>query len=114
MSLPLMMDVQVPMQITKRLRDAGVDVLTAQEDGSDRLPDEKLLERAQMLGRIIFTQDQDFLAIAAALQRAGKSFIGVFFGYHAPERNRLYGDWLETFGKLGTYEDVRDQVIYLS
>ena len=26
MSLPLMMDVQVPMQITKRLRDAGVDV----------------------------------------------------------------------------------------
>jgi hypothetical protein len=46
MSVGLYMDVHVAMEITERLRRAGVDVMTAQEDGAELLPDEGILERA--------------------------------------------------------------------
>jgi hypothetical protein len=72
------MDVHVAMEITERLRRAGVDVMTAQEDGAELLPDEGILERAGTLGRGLFTQDQDFLVMAAKLQLAGVGFAGSF------------------------------------
>jgi hypothetical protein len=59
------MDVHVPGPITEGLRRRGVDVLTAQEDGSDRVPDDLLLERSKLLGRVLFTRDEDFLVITA-------------------------------------------------
>jgi hypothetical protein len=31
--------------------------MTCQEDGSDKLPDDRLLERATQLGRVLFSQD---------------------------------------------------------
>ena len=44
-------DVHVPAAITDQLRRRGVDVLTAQEDGSGELDDPVLLERATALRR---------------------------------------------------------------
>ncbi|HUO06725.1 MAG TPA: DUF5615 family PIN-like protein [Phycisphaerae bacterium] len=113
MSLLLYMDAQVPLEITKRLRAVGVDVLTAQEDGTDALPDEELLERVQALGRVLFTQDEGFLTIAAHLQRKGETFWGIFFGRHAPARNKLYAEWLEAYAKLSPPEELRDRLVYL-
>jgi Domain of unknown function (DUF5615) len=49
MALPLYMDVHVPAAITAGLRRRRIDVLTSQEDGSDRWPDDRLLERATQL-----------------------------------------------------------------
>ena len=60
-----------------RLR--GVDVLTAQEDGSRELSDSRLLDRATELGRILFTQDADFLNEVASRQRKGLRFAGVIY-----------------------------------
>ena len=60
----LCMDHHVPSAITAGLRKRGVDVLTAEEDGSARLDDDPLLNRATSLGRVLFSQDQDLLAIA--------------------------------------------------
>ena len=60
------MDVHVPHAITRGLRRRGVDVLTAQEDGATEMLDPDLLDRAASLGRILFTRDQDLLAIAAS------------------------------------------------
>jgi hypothetical protein len=54
------MDVHVPAAITSGLRRRGIDVLTSQEDGSERLPDDRLLERSTQLGRVLFSQDDDF------------------------------------------------------
>jgi rRNA-processing protein FCF1 len=54
------MDVHVHAAITEQLRRRGVDVITAQEDQSDRLPDDQLLERARILGRVLFTNDVRF------------------------------------------------------
>lgn len=75
------MDVHVPHAVTEGLRRRGVDVLTAQEDGADRLPDAELLTRATQLGRVVFTQDDDFLSEAAARQRDGVPFTGVLYAH---------------------------------
>jgi|APFre7841882724_1041349.scaffolds.fasta_scaffold333574_1 predicted nuclease of predicted toxin-antitoxin system len=69
MLLPLDMDVHVPKVLTDALRRHGLDVLTSQEDGTTRADDPDLLARATALGRVLFTQDQDFLRIAAEWQQ---------------------------------------------
>jgi predicted nuclease of predicted toxin-antitoxin system len=71
------MDAHVPSAITEGLRRCGVEVMTCQEDGSDKLPDDKLLERATQLGRVLFSQDDDLLKLAAKWQATGKEFHGV-------------------------------------
>lgn len=79
MSVGLYMDQHVPGMITRALRRRGIDVLTPDDEGTRELPDEQLLERATALGRVLFTQDEDFLAIATRWQREGRSFPAVAF-----------------------------------
>jgi Domain of unknown function (DUF5615) len=76
----LYMDHHVPSAVTAGLRHRAVDVLTAYEDGMAAGADESLLQRATVLGRSVFTQDEDFLVIAAEWQRIARSFSGVIFG----------------------------------
>jgi hypothetical protein len=78
---PLYLDVHVPSAIRDQLRRRGVDVLTAQEDQAAALPDEALLRRASALGRLLFTQDVRFKALAEELQAAGRPFSGLVFGH---------------------------------
>ena len=56
------MDEHVHRAITSGLRLRGVDVLTAQEDGRRKTADSLLLDRATELQRVLFSQDEDFLA----------------------------------------------------
>jgi len=44
-----------------------VDVLTAQQDGSDKLDDPPLMDRATSLGRVLFSNDHDMLREAARM-----------------------------------------------
>ncbi len=81
MSIRLYMDHNVPASITSGLRARGVDVLTAAEDGTHRLPDAQLLDRATALGRVLVTQDKDLISEGAARQRAGVEFAGVIYGH---------------------------------
>ncbi|MEP7338293.1 MAG: DUF5615 family PIN-like protein [Acidobacteriota bacterium] len=81
MSLALYLDVHVRAAISDGLRLRGVDVLTAQEDGSAEMEDPDLLDRAGELGRVIFTQDQDFLREAHRRQTAGEAFRGVIYSH---------------------------------
>jgi hypothetical protein len=81
MAVALFMDVHVPQAITDQLRRRGVDVLTALEDGSAELDDADLLERARLLGRVLFTQDIRFKRLAQDFQRQGRSFAGLLFGH---------------------------------
>ena len=76
MSVGLYMDHHVPAAITRGLRRCDVDVLTAEEDETADWDDEPLLGRATRLGRIIFTQDDDLLAIGHKWQHAGREFAG--------------------------------------
>ena len=75
------MDVHVPAVITRTLMTRDVDVLTAQADGTARLDDAVLLDRAGQLGRVLFTRDDDFLAEATSRQRAGIPFAGVVYAH---------------------------------
>ena len=81
MPVGLYMDVHVPQSITDQLRSRGIDVLTAIEDGCRGLSDEDLLERARTLGRVMFTQDIRFRAMAEDWQRRGRPFAGLAFGH---------------------------------
>lgn len=62
----LYMDVHVRREVTVGLRIRGVDVLTAQEDDAATLSDAELLTRATERGRVLFSQDTDFLRESAA------------------------------------------------
>jgi hypothetical protein len=75
------MDHHVQSAITQGLRRGGIDCLTAEEDGKERLADDLLLARASELGRIMFSQDDDLLAIAADWIKSSKPFAGLIFGH---------------------------------
>jgi predicted nuclease of predicted toxin-antitoxin system len=60
------MDEHVPTAVSQGLRRRGVDVLTTQEAGLLSVSDEEHLKFAAEAGRIIFTQDADFLRLHAA------------------------------------------------
>lgn len=81
MAVSLYFDVHVDHAIVGQLRLRQVDVLTAQEDGTDRLPDDLLLERTSQLGRPLVTHDIRFHALAAQRQSMGRSFCGLIFGH---------------------------------
>jgi uncharacterized protein DUF5615 len=59
MAIMLYMNQHVPRAITVELRLRGVDMITAHEDGADRTNDPELLDRASVLGRVLFTRDDD-------------------------------------------------------
>src|SRR5438105_2528337 len=75
------MDVHVPQAITDQLRRRGVDVLTAIEDDHATADDHELLDRAGQLGRVMFTQDIRFRALAENWQRQQRPFGGLLYGH---------------------------------
>ena len=81
MSLSLYFDEHVRAEITAGLRGRGVDVLTACEDGYDARPDDRVMRRATELGRVLFSQDADMLAWAAAFQKTSKPFSGLVYAH---------------------------------
>jgi hypothetical protein len=56
-----------------------VDCLIARVDGMALADDEAILARATELGRVVLTQDTDFLGIAKAWLEAGREFAGVVY-----------------------------------
>jgi predicted nuclease of predicted toxin-antitoxin system len=107
------MDVQVPIAITRGLRQRGVTVLTAQEDGTARLTDPDLLDRALALGYVLFTQDDDFLAEAARRQGAGEFFAGVVYARQLRVSIRRCIDDLEIIAKAHDPASMANRVEYL-
>jgi hypothetical protein len=81
MTIALYMDVHVPQAITEQLRRRGIDVLTAFDDGTQQLPDDRLLVRVTELKRVLFTQDIRFRVLAETWQTEGKNFSGLIFGH---------------------------------
>ncbi|HWB07559.1 MAG TPA: DUF5615 family PIN-like protein [Verrucomicrobiales bacterium] len=105
-------DVHVLLAITRALRHKGFDVLTAQEDGTTRLPDGQLLSRAGELGRLIFTQDEDFLAEAAGRLRQGIDFATVIYAHQYIAIGVCAEDLALVLSALDPGE-TRNQVLYL-
>ncbi|MGD9923800.1 MAG: DUF5615 family PIN-like protein [Pseudorhodoplanes sp.] len=81
MSLALMTDHHIPDAVTDGLRERGVDVLTAFEDGAAELEDDDLLQRASILGRVLYSQDRDLLVLASEWQSSARPFSGVIYAH---------------------------------
>ena len=113
MSIKLLMDVHVRRAISEGLRRRGVDVITAQEDGSAKLPDAALLDRAKELGRAIFSHDDDMLREARQRQRRGESFAGVIYCHQLRITTGQAVRDLELIAKIYEPADLENRVEYL-
>ena len=76
-SLQFYFDQHMPEAIAAGLRRRGIEVLTAADDGAERLPDDQLLVRATQLKRVLVTMDQDFLQIAEDCWSEHHAFGGI-------------------------------------
>ncbi|MEG4283357.1 DUF5615 family PIN-like protein [Microcoleus sp. A006_D1] len=113
MSINLYMDENVPLPVTEGLRRRDVDVLRVQDDGRKGMPDPIILDRAAELQRVVFTQDEDFLAIANRRQQEEVNFAGVIYAH---QQSVTVGDSirdLEIIAKVNEPEDLANCVQYL-
>lgn len=107
------MDHHVPRAITTGLRLRGVDVITSLEDGTSKLDDPELLDRAGEMERVLFTQDDDLLAEATKRQRSGIPFMGVIYAHQLRISIGACVEDLEIIAKAGEPMDLENRVEYL-
>jgi hypothetical protein len=108
--LALYMNVHIPRAITNGLRRRGVEVLTAQEDGT---ADPPLLDRATELNRPLYSQDDDLLAEARRRQTAGEVFSGVIYSHQLRSPIGRCVDDLELVAKTFEPENLKDRVEFI-
>src|SRR5438876_6492989 len=102
------MDEHINPRVTSALRRRGVDVLTAREAGLTSADDRRHLARAVIEGRVLCTQDVDFLR----MQSAGLSHRGiVYVPQHTPIGYMVRG--LLLIHETLSAEDMQNRVEYL-
>jgi hypothetical protein len=111
--LSFYMDHHVHRAITVGLRTRGIDVITALEDGSHELPDESVFERTVALNRVLFTQDQDFLAIAARWQRSSRAFPGMVYAIQQRIDIGRTIEYLELIAHLKTADEMQNSIEFI-
>jgi hypothetical protein len=112
MSLRLYMDEHVPSAVTAELRKRGIDVVTAQQDGYSERMDDEVLDRATSLGRVVFTQDEDYLAIANRWQRSLKAFVGIVYGHQLDLTIGATIEALELICQAMSTNEIQNRVIF--
>jgi len=113
MAVALYMDVHVPWPITDQLRRRAIDVLTAIEDRAEELSDYDLLQRASELGRVVFTQDIRFKALAESWQGQGRPFAGLIFGHQLRGSIGRYVENLELVARASEPGEWKNAVAHL-
>lgn len=113
MTIGLYMDHHVKAAVTDGLRRRGVDVITCADDHTDTWDDEQILERATRLGRAIFTQDDDFLAIADRWLDEGRDFAGVVYAHQLGITIGQAVRDLELIAKVLDPEEMENRVEFL-
>lgn len=111
--IALYMDENVEGQIVRGLRARGIDLITAEEDGYGGTPDPIVFDRANALGRVVFSRDQDFLREARWRLERGETFVGVIYAH---KRKVAFGrciEDLEYMALAGIPEDFANRVRYL-
>jgi predicted nuclease of predicted toxin-antitoxin system len=113
MSVTFYMDEHVPFAITAGLTLRSVDVLTVQDDNHQGADDPVVLDRAMALGRVVFTQDEDFLRESHRRQASAEDFAGVVYAH---QLNVTIGQCvadLELIAKVYEPDDMVNRVEYL-
>ena len=113
MTAALYFDHNMQHAVVTALRDRGLDILTSLEDGYDRQPDDRLLDRALTLRRILVTHDQDFLEIAARRLADSVEFPGIVFCHFTKSSiGGLVMD-LEFIATATSFDELRNQVVWV-
>jgi predicted nuclease of predicted toxin-antitoxin system len=112
-SVALYLDHNVRAAVAAGLRQHGVDLRTAYEDGAAELDDEPLLERATELKRAVFTHDDDFLTIADRWHQAKRPFSGIIYVHQYRLTVRQIIIELELIANAADPEDLQNRVEYL-
>ncbi|WP_197446507.1 DUF5615 family PIN-like protein [Tautonia plasticadhaerens] len=107
------MDHHIDVAITRGLRRRGTDIVTCLEDGTADWDDVRLLGRATDLGRVLFTQDDDHLAIAHRWQGDGRGFAGLIFARSLDLTVGKAIRDLELVANVLDEDDIRNRVEYL-
>jgi len=113
MSIGLYMDVHIPKAITNGLRLRGVDVLTAQDDGTITLSDADLLDRTTELGKILYSHDDDLLAEAHVRLSLGRDFAGVIYSHQLTSPIGHCIEDLEIIAKTCEPVDMLNQIEFI-
>jgi Domain of unknown function (DUF5615) len=111
--LTLYMDVHVPRAVPNGLRRRGVQIVTAQEDGTAELEDPALLDRATELGCPLYTQDDDLLAEARRRQTEGVRFASVIYSHQLRSPIGRCIEDLELLAKTFDPPDLADRVEFI-
>ena len=113
LSLRLYMDHHVKAAVTIELRRRGVDVITALEDGASEFDDEALFERATLLGRVLFSQDQDLLEIAQRWSKVGREFAGLIYAHQLRISVGQAVQDLEVLAQVLDSEEMTNRVVFI-
>jgi predicted nuclease of predicted toxin-antitoxin system len=113
LSVALYMDVHVPRAVTTALRLRMIDVLTAQEDGAAQLDDDRLLQRATELGRILVSQDKDLLGEGMRRLKQDKPFPGIVYAHQLRVTIGQMVEDLELIAQATSPEEWRGRIEYL-
>ena len=101
------------MAVTVGLRQRSVNVLTAERDGAAMLDDGTVLARATSLGRVTYSQDEDFLVVAHEHVASGRDFAGVVYAHQLRISIGEAVRDLELIAKVLDPDDMRNRVEYL-
>jgi hypothetical protein len=112
-SVAVYFDHNVRAAIASGLRQRGVDVLTAFDDGHATADDPIVLARATGLGRVVFTNDDDFLSIAREWLNTGRTFAGVIYVHQDKMTVGETINDLEIVAKAGNPDDFLNRIEYL-
>ena len=110
MSLSLYMDQHVPAAVTRGLRRRAIDVPTTEDDHAAEWDDEEILARATGLGRIVFTQDDDLLAIGHRWQQTGREFTGIVYAHQLRITVGQAIVDLELIAEIMTADEMRNRI----
>lgn len=103
------LDENCPHAIAEGLRRRGIDVTTTTESGLRGETDEAQAAHALAEGRVIFTQDRDFLAISAA----GIPHAGIVYCRQGKRSLGQVIQGLTQIWELMEPAQMRDWVVYL-
>jgi uncharacterized protein with PIN domain len=102
------LDEHVSRAVAKGLRQRGADVLTVPEAGMIGASDEEHLALAEREGRVIFTQDDDFLRLSAQ----GYPHAGIVYARQPTQIGEIiYG--LMLILQVLTPEEMRNHIEFL-
>ena len=107
------MDVHVRRAVTTALRLRSVNVLTAQEDRAAEFDDDRLLQRATELQRVLVSQDEDLLRVGSLWIGTRRDFSGIIYAHQLRITTGQMVQDLELIAQATSLQDWWGKIAYL-